>query len=128
MATKLARIGSLARGLDLNESDQRVAEGNRVIRAGLERGDHRLADCLHNVLRETAKLGQTVDQCFERRTELVFRLPRNGDVVEFCFGLSAVASNGSLQSWRHASLLAPSSTAIFRPPLYLLACLRGRGQ
>ena len=117
MATELARIGALARGLDLDESDQGVAEGDRVIRAGLERGDRRLADCLHGILRETTEFGQIVDQSLERRTELIFRLPRDGDVVEFRFGLSAVASNGGSQSQRHPSLLVPGSRGIFTPPL-----------
>ena len=101
VAAELARIGALARGLDLDESDQGVAEGDRVIRAGLERGDRRLADGLHGILRETAKFGQIVDQSLQRRTELIFRLAGSRHVVEFRLGLGAVASDGGLQGRLH---------------------------
>jgi hypothetical protein len=95
--TELARIGAFARGLDLHESDQGVAQGNGVIRAGLETGDRRLADGLHGIPRETAKLGQIVDQSLERGAQLVFRFSGSSDALEFRFGLGAILRNGGLQ-------------------------------
>jgi hypothetical protein len=96
--TELARIGAFARGLDLDESDQGVAQGDGVVRAGgLEAGDRRLADGLHGVPRETAEFGQIVDQSLERGAKLVFRFSGSGDVVEFRFGLGAIVRNGGLQ-------------------------------
>ena len=109
--TKSARIGSLAGGLDLDESDQGVAQGDCIIRTRLERGDRRLADCLYGTVRETTKLGQIGAQSFERRAKLIFRFASNGDVLEFRFGLSAEATNGSMQCKCDTGLLSPKGIA-----------------
>ncbi len=91
VAAEPAGVGPLAGCLDLQEADQGVAEGDGVVRPGLEGGQRRFTDGRDHPGGKAAQLGEVGEEPFQRGPQLVFRLTRGRDVVEFRPGFAAVA-------------------------------------
>ena len=76
---ELARIGTLARRLELNMTDKRAAQRDRVVRPGLKLRNADLADGRDGARRLPRRFGQVGEQRFERRAQLVFRVAGRTD-------------------------------------------------
>jgi hypothetical protein len=78
---KLARISALAQRLDFDKTNQRVADGDGIVRARLEVRKRRLANEVDRLCREAADLGKVVQQSFERPAPLIFGRAAHRDVA-----------------------------------------------
>jgi hypothetical protein len=72
MALVFAGVGAFAGGLDFDESDQRLAKGNGVIRPGFQTGDRGFADGVECASGQSGEFREVAKQHLERRTQLVF--------------------------------------------------------
>ena len=80
-----ARIGAFARRLDLDESDERVADCDRVVWAGLEVRHRGLANEVDCPDRQAGSFGQITDESFKRPAQLIFWRAVDGGVAQFRF-------------------------------------------
>jgi len=86
---KAPRVGALARCLDLDEAGQRIGDHDSVVGAGLQVAERRFGDCHYSLALEPAQLCHVREQPFQGTAKLIFRLPGDGDVVQFRFGVGA---------------------------------------
>jgi hypothetical protein len=85
---ELAGIGALARRFHLDEADQSLSHRHRVIGPYGEVGESSLSHQI-NVAIYAAKHGESFDQGFKGRPQLIFRRALDGGIGEF--GLCAEA-------------------------------------
>ncbi|WP_211219599.1 hypothetical protein [Nevskia ramosa] len=116
-------VGTLARCLQFNETDQRAVDRHRVVRPGLQIGNRGFADRRQLVRRNGAKPAQVAQQLFERRTKLVFGLAVGDRVVQLLSSDTAISGNRKFQRQllsRHRLIPWRGRISAVRRPCYSL--------
>ncbi|WP_422292192.1 hypothetical protein, partial [Candidatus Binatus sp.] len=86
---EFSRVGALAGRFQLNKSNKRVVNSDRIVGTSLQIANRRFSHRSYRTLGKLAKLGNLRQQVLERRTQLIFRLSFGARIAQFGFRLSS---------------------------------------
>lgn len=114
LVLEAARVGTLARGLDLDEADEGVAGPHRVVGPGLEGGKRGFANGNDIPALEQQDRREVGDQRLQGRAKLVFGRTDGGIAGELGLQRGTEAGNGVGE--RHDGHARGTSATVAVPP------------